>query len=266
MSLQTNTRFPAVAGQFYPDDPNKLKASVQSFLDNTKVARSTNKPLAMIVPHAGYIYSGSIAASAYTQLLPFAEQISRVILLGPSHRVPLLGIASSSHDYFQTPLGDIPLDREEIDRLKQLNTIQINDEAHLQEHSLEVQLPFLQKILPEFKLVPLVLGQVEDQQVGDLIDSLWGKSDTLFLISSDLSHFLDYDRAQKCDQTTCRAIEELNPQIIHYEQACGRSAIAGLLLSAKKHRLQVKTLDLRNSGDTAGTKERVVGYGAWSFC
>ncbi len=260
-----NIRSPAVAGSFYPGNTNDLNTSIQTYMDMSEIQAIATKPRALIVPHAGYIYSGPVAASAYTQLIPFAQQISRVILLGPSHRIPLLGIASSSADFFQTPMGKIPLDRTTIEQLNQLSFVQAYDDAHAQEHSLEVQLPFLQKILPEFTLVPLVIGQADDQQVSELIETLWQKEETLFLISSDLSHFLDYQRARECDQATNTAISELDPAKIHYEQACGRSAIAGMLLSAKKHHLNVQTLDLRNSGDTAGSKDRVVGYGAWAF-
>ena len=270
MSLHTNIRHPAVAGSFYPGYTDELNSSVQAYLDNVKTDVETDAPLlakprAMIVPHAGYIYSGPIAASAYARLIPFAQQISKVVLLGPSHRVPFRGIATSSLDYFQTPLGDIPLDRKLIDKLEQLPFVQSYDEAHRQEHSLEVQLPFLQKVLPEFTLVPLVFGQIDDQQVSEVFESLWQEQDTLFLISSDLSHYLDYYSAQQSDRATSEAIAALTPQNIHYEQACGRSAVAGMLLSAKKHNLNVQMLDLRNSGDTAGTKDSVVGYGAWVF-
>jgi len=262
MSLQTNIRPPAVAGSFYPGNQDELESSIQAYLNGVD-SHAKIKPRALIVPHAGYIYSGPIAASAYAQLIPFAGQISTVILLGPSHRVPLSGIASSSLDFFQTPLGNIPLDRKLIDKLEQLPFVQAYDDAHQQEHSLEVQLPFLQKVLPEFSLVPLVIGQVEDHQVSEVIESLWQEQNSLFLISSDLSHYLDYNRAQQADQATSEAIADLAPQNIHYEQACGRSAIAGMLLSAKKHHLNVQLLDLRNSGDTAGTKDKVVGYGSW---
>ncbi|MCU7837252.1 MAG: AmmeMemoRadiSam system protein B [gamma proteobacterium symbiont of Taylorina sp.] len=264
MNRQAHIRPPAVAGSFYSANADELDSLVQGYLDNSKSQLNHTKPLAMIVPHAGLIYSGSIAASGYSRLQPYAQQITQVVLIGPSHHVPLLGIATSSYDYFQTPLGDIPLDREAIQKLNQFTFVNENDSAHAQEHSLEVQLPFLQKILPEFKLLPLVVSQAEDQQISDIIETLWSSS-TLFLLSSDLSHFLNYEQAQQCDQATCRAIEALNPQVINYEQACGRAAIAGILLSAKKHGLQVETLDLRNSGDTAGDKNRVVGYGCWAF-
>lgn len=265
MNPHSHTRIPAVAGSFYPGNLTELDTAVQSYLDETKTRLYPDQPLAIIVPHAGYIYSAPIAASGYAQLVPFARKISRVVLLGPSHRVPFQGIASSSCQYFQTPLGDIPLDREAIDQLNHLPFVKEYELAHSQEHSLEVQLPFLQKILPQFKLIPLVIGQADDHQVEAVIEHLWHKQDTLFLLSSDLSHYLDYNTARQSDQATCHSIEELNPQTIHYEQACGRSAIAGMLLSAKKHNLQVKTLDLRNSGDTAGSKDRVVGYGCWMF-
>jgi len=175
------------------------------------------------------------------------------------------GMAIPATEGFITPLGTVPLDLDALQQISTLPGVSVSDPAHAQEHSLEVQLPFLQKILPDFKLVPLVLGQVSDHQVEQVIEMLWHQQDTLFLLSSDLSHYLDYDRARECDQATCNAIEQLSPQTIHYEQACGRSAIAGMLLSAKKHDLQVKTLDLRNSGDTAGPKDRVVGYGCWTF-
>jgi AmmeMemoRadiSam system protein B len=265
MSAPVSTRFPAVAGSFYPGNSLELSAAVESYLDAASKAAQGEKPLALIVPHAGYIYSGAIAASGYAQLLPYADQITRVVLLGPSHRVPLLGIASSSLDSFQTPLGEIPLDKQVIEQANQLPFVETYDEAHQLEHSLEVQLPFLQKVLGNFKLVPLVIGQVNDEQVSELIEQFWGDPHTLILISSDLSHYLDYDQAKSCDQTTCESIEALKPDNIHYEQACGRSGIAGMLLCARRHALKVKTLDLRNSGDTAGSKDRVVGYGCWSF-
>ena len=270
MNRQSDIRSPAVAGSFYPDNASDLASMVQDYLDDCDTPKPDKKPVALIVPHAGYIYCGAIAASAYSLLIPFKEQISRVILLGPSHRVPLVGIATSSANAFQTPLGTIPLDKETILQLNRLPFVQCNNEAHYYEHSLEVQLPFLQKILGNFSLVPLVIGQIEEQQISELLESIIHKEkaqndNTLILISSDLSHYLDYDRAKRCDHLTCKAIETLTPHHIHYEQACGRSGIAGMLLSAKKHQLQTKTLDLRNSGDTAGSKDRVVGYGAWAF-
>ena len=258
-------RPPAVAGMFYPGPASELEQSVELYLQQAPVEPLPKRPKAMIVPHAGYIYSAPVAASAYKLLQPFADEISQVILLGPSHRVPFTGIASSSAEAFDTPLGAIPLNRNSIDRINQLPFVVPYDEAHQQEHSLEVQLPFLQKVLSDFTLVPLVIGQASDEQVGQLIEYLWDEPGTLFLISSDLSHYLDYDTARQYDFATMKAIEQLEPQKIQYEQACGRTGIAGLLLAAKNHHLKVKTLDIRNSGDTAGSKDQVVGYGSWVF-
>lgn len=265
MTTHSTVRMPAVAGSFYPGYAEELNKAVELYLNDADANLAQTKPLAMIVPHAGYIYSGPIAASGYKQLIPYASEIERVVLMGPSHRVPFMGIATPTDDYFETPLGDIPIDFESISLLKNLSFVQELQAAHQQEHSLEVQLPFLQKIIPNFKLIPLVIGQANDQQVSDVIEQLWHVPNTLFVMSSDLSHYLNYESAQLSDKATCDAIEALQPQVIDYDQACGRAAIAGMLLTAKHHELQVKTLDLRNSGDTAGTKDRVVGYGCWVF-
>lgn len=265
MKIDTQIRSPAVAGKLYPDNSDELSSSLQRYLQQNKTLLLNKKPLALIVPHANYHYCAPIAASAYKQIVPFAQEISRVVLLGPAHHEPLLGIATSNADAFQTPLGNVPLDKYAIQQLSQFPFVQVNEAVHHQEHSLEVQLPFLQKILPKFRIIPLVIGQLEDRYISDIINSLWQEDNTLFLASSDLSHYLDYTRAVHCDQATANAIENLQAKDIHYEQACGRSAIAGLLLSAQKHGLQAQTLDLRNSGDTQGDKEHVIGYGAWAF-
>ena len=222
-------------------------------------------PKALIVPHAGYIYSGPIAASAFAQLKELKHIVKRVILLGPCHRVPLRGLATSSADYFETPLGTIRIDREAIKQIASLPQVEEFDLTHQQEHSLEVQLPFLQEILDDFSLVPLVVGEASAEDVSEVIDTLWGDEETLIVISSDLSHYHDYNTARAMDTKTCHAIENMNPSDIHYDQACGRNPVTGLLVAAKKHGLQVTTLDLRNSGDTAGDKSSVVGYGAWAL-
>ena len=253
----------AVAGMFYTGDPAQLRAEVQSML--AEVAVTAPAPKAIIVPHAGYIYSGPIAASAFAQLIPAKNKIQRVVLLGPCHHVPLSGLATSSADYFETPLGSIPIDRKLSDKLTQLPQVQEFDQTHAQEHSLEVQLPFLQQILDEFTLLPLVVGDASSTEVHEVLEAVWGGDETLIVISSDLSHYHDYNTAQSMDARTCEAIENLNAKHIHYEQACGRNPVLGLLLSARKHNLKVTTLDLRNSGDTAGSKDKVVGYGAWAF-
>lgn len=257
-------RQPAVAGLFYPADPDELQQMVQKMLQGAHKLPG-QKVKALIVPHAGYIYSGPVAASAYVQLYPLKDTIKRVVLLGPSHRVAFRGLACSSADYFHTPLGDIPLDRDALDQIGALPQIQMLDQAHQQEHSLEVHLPFLQEILTDFKLVPLVVGDASPDEVAEVLDLLWGGDETLFVISSDLSHYHDYHTAQQMDNQTSYAIESLRPQDIQYDSACGRNPVNGLLRLARKRGLHATTIDLRNSGDTAGPRDQVVGYGAFLF-
>jgi AmmeMemoRadiSam system protein B len=253
----------AVAGLFYPADPVQLHNDIQAMLAVTEQTGSV--PKALIVPHAGYIFSGPVAASAYAQLKNIRHIVKRVILLGPCHRVPLRGLATSSADYFETPLGSVMLDREAIQQIASLPQIEEFDLTHEQEHSLEVQLPFLQEVLDDFSLVPLVVGDTNAEEVSEVLERLWGGDETLIVISSDLSHYHDYNTARAMDNETCLAIEEMNPAAIHYDQACGRNPVIGLLTAANKHGLHATTLDLRNSGDTAGDKSSVVGYGAWAF-
>jgi len=254
-------RPPAVAGMFYPDEPAVLQQTITALLDEKVTVN--NLPKAIIVPHAGYIYSGSIAASAYVQLKPAHDLIKRVVLLGPSHRVPFRGLAISSADFFQTPLGEIPLDRNTLDKLSGLESVVQLDAAHQDEHSLEVHLPFLQAVLDDFMLIPLVVGEASPDDVCSVLDAVWGGPETLIVISSDLSHYHDYDTARAMDSHTSRTIEILDYQSIQGEDACGCCPLNGLLMSASKRGLQVTTLDLRNSGDTAGSRDQVVGYGAW---
>ena len=253
----------AVAGLFYSADPKELHQQISNFLDASSIADES--PLALIVPHAGYVYSGQTAASAYINLTPLRNKIKRVILLGPSHRVGFHGLATSSATRFTTPLGDIPLDLETTARINQLPQVQVMDAAHAQEHSLEVQLPFLQEVLDNFTLVPIVVGEASSHEVADVIDTAWQDDSTLVVISSDLSHYHDYPTAQKMDQHTCSAIESLNLNAIEHDNACGYYPLKGLLAVARQRGLKVHTLDLRNSGDTAGDKNQVVGYGAWSI-
>ncbi len=256
-------RIPAVAGMFYPATPYELLNMIQQFLEQPRMASLI--PKAMIVPHAGYIYSGAIAASAYVYLKPARGLITRVVLLGPSHRVPFSGLATSSMQSFATPLGDVPLDRAAIAAIEQLPQVSVLDYAHAREHSLEVHLPFLQETLKNFKLVPLVVGEATPEEVGEVLEQLWGGQETLIVVSSDLSHYLDYESARQLDALTTQAIEHLRPEDIHHEQACGRNPINGLLYLARKRGLHAKAVDVRNSGDTAGSKDRVVGYGAYLF-
>jgi len=257
----TNERNPAVAGLFYPDNPHTLRAAVADYLRAAPEAGSV--PKAIIAPHAGYIYSGPIAASAYARLKPARGKIQRVVLLGPSHRVGFRGLALSSAEFFVTPLGRIPLDREAAARITDLPQVRVMDVAHAQEHSLEVHLPFLQEVLGEFRLLPLVVGDASPEEVSEVLDLLWGGPETLIVISSDLSHYHNYATAQKMDRSTSHAIEALRYEDIHYDDACGRNPVSGLLHLARKRNLNVHTIDLRNSGDTAGTRDSVVGYGAY---
>lgn len=262
----SSVRQAAVAGLFYPDNANELARDIQHYLVQANASHQALYPKAIIVPHAGYVYSGATAASAYASIKPLAGKIRRVVLLGPAHRVRLRGMAVMNVDYFQTPLGNIPQDSEAIHQLLTLPHVQIMDSAHWQEHSLEVQLPFLQTVLEEFTLVPIALGDTSSAEVRQVLDMLWGGTETLIVVSSDLSHYHDYSTAQYIDRSTCEAIESLDIDNIDYQQACGCAAVKGLLLAAKRRSMKVHTLALCNSGDTAGSHNRVVGYGSWAFC
>ena len=259
----TSIRKPAVAGQFYSASAGELDATVTTLLDEAQ-ERNTPAPKALIVPHAGYIYSGSVAASAYALLLPYRDQYQRVVLLGPSHRTPFRGLALCSADAYRTPLGDVPLDKSCIASVD-VPGVAVFDESHESEHSLEVHLPFLQAVLGDFRLVPIVVGDASPELVSQVLDALWGGPETLIVVSSDLSHYLNYDKARAVDAMTCRAIEKFDVERIHHDRACGATPLGGLLLAAKRHGMKVTTLDLRNSGDTAGDRSAVVGYGAWMF-
>jgi hypothetical protein len=257
-----NTRPPAVAGLFYPADPGALHREVAQYLAE---AREFNyRPKALIAPHAGYIYSAPIAASAYRLLEPLRGQISRVVLLGPVHRVWVSGLALPGVEAFDTPLGTIALDLEAMADIAHLPQVETLGAAHAQEHSLEVQLPFLQEALGEFKLVPLAVGGAKPQEVAEVLERLWGGDETLIVVSSDLSHYLPYQAGSNVDKATARAILDMRTDLMG-EQACGAHPINGLLLAAKHHGLRPHLLDLRNSGDTAGDRDRVVGYGAFAF-
>lgn len=254
-------RTPAVAGMFYPAGPHELQATVNDFLNEPKATGAT--PKAIIVPHAGFIYSGPVAAHAYACLRPAREQIRRVILIGPSHRVFVRGLALPEADAFDTPLGRIEVDREAVAEIRDLPQIVALASAHANEHSLEVQLPFLQEVLSSFRILPLSAGQASPAEVAEVLDRLWDGAETLIVISTDLSHYNEYDTARKIDAATSRAIESLQYDDIGPEQACGCTGLNGLLYLARQRGLQVRTLCLANSGDTAGPRDRVVGYGAY---
>jgi len=260
--MNIRTRPPAVAGMFYPAGADALSQQVDTMLAQVSPAVAIH-PKALIAPHAGYIYSGPVAASAYT-LLQDMEHIHRVVLIGPVHRVPVSGLALPEADSFSTPLGDIPLDKEAMESIAQLPQVVWSEAAHAMEHSLEVHLPFLQRVLGEFQLVTLAAGDASPEDVAGVLDVLWGDDETLIVISSDLSHYLPYQQAQQVDRITADNILAKQWPISH-EQACGATPINGLLATSDRHGLTPHLLDLRNSGDTAGDKQQVVGYGAFAF-
>lgn len=255
---------PAVAGFFYPDSPAELRSQVQGFLEEGRPGRIKN-PKALIAPHAGYIYSGATAGHAYAQLESIAEIIQHVVILAPSHHLAFPGIGYCSAELFQTPLGCLRVNHKAISLISTLPQVQQVSEAFEKEHSLEVQLPFLQVVLGEFKITPLLVSDANSAEVAEVLERLWGGSETLIIISSDLSHYLDYESAQELDQEATHAIEQLAPDALSYRHACGCTPVSGLLIAAHNHHLNVTTLDLRNSGDTAGSHDQVVGYGAYAF-
>jgi AmmeMemoRadiSam system protein B len=256
-----NIRPPAVAGLFYPGDAASLRALVEEQLQDNPSPGTA--PKALIAPHAGYVYSGPIAARAYNSLGD-TRNLRRVVLLGPAHRAPLRGLALPTVAAFRTPLGDIPLDTEFMGALTDLPQVTRSDEAHRLEHSLEVHLPFLQTLLGDFALVPLVVGWTSAEDTAEVLERLWGGAETLVVVSSDLSHYHPYDYARRRDAETAGRIERLELPL-ESEQACGAHPLNGLLTLARRHALRVTRLDLRNSGDTAGSRDRVVGYGAWAL-
>lgn len=262
MVAMTNIRPPAVAGLFYPDNAGQLAQDVRQLLAGVKLYEIT--PKALIVPHAGYIYSGAIAATGYATLQPLAAKIKRVVLLGPTHRVAVHGLALPGAVIFETPLGQVKLDTVAVQKISHLPQVVISEEAHALEHSLEVQLPFLQSVLPEFKLLPLAVGMTSAESVAEVLEYVWGDEETLIVVSSDLSHYLPYATSQQVDYATVQSILKLQQPIAH-DLACGGTPISGLIIAADKHQLTPHLLDLRNSGDTAGSRDQVVGYAAIAF-
>jgi AmmeMemoRadiSam system protein B len=261
------SRPPAVAGLFYPADPRQLAHDVQQLLAQARANAPRPFdliPKALIAPHAGYIYSGAIAATAYAALSPIAARIRRVVLLGPTHRVAVRGLALPDAEAFDTPLGRVMLDTAAARSIAHLPQISVSADAHALEHSLEVQLPFLQSVLTDFTLLPLAVGMATPKEVAEVLEALWGGEETLIVVSSDLSHYLPYAAAQRVDNTTAQSILRLQ-QPIEHDQACGGTPVSGLILAARQHHLTPHLLDLRNSGDTAGSHDRVVGYAAFAF-
>ena len=265
--MTTATMRPAaVAGSFYPGNTRALSAAVGDMLADTRTPEAPAK--ALIVPHAGYVYSGPVATSAYAALrksaMAIRRAIRRVVIFGPAHRVWVPGLAATSADLFETPLGCVRVDRAAIEAVADLPQVEINDKAHATEHSLEVQLPFLQGVLDDFAIVPFVVGGATPDEVAEVMERLWGGPETLIVVSSDLSHYLPYAEAQEIDRATADSILRRHALGDH-EQACGATPINGLLEVARRRNLTPTLLDLRNSGDTAGDKSRVVGYAAFTF-
>ena len=267
-----SVRPPAVASLFYPGEAAELKQNLREMLDEASEAEDPNEDLpadqylkALIVPHASYVYSGTTAARAYHLLRKNRDDFRRVIILGPAHRVWLEGIAFPRTDAFETPLGRIPLAKQQIRELLRFPEVQLRDDAHQDEHCLEVQLPFLQEILNEFELIPAVVGEISPDSLSGLLENLLEDPQNLLLLSTDLSHFHSYSEAQEIDQETAEAIETFEDEKILPEQACGTHPLRGLLRHARIRGWKIQRLGLCNSGDTAGSKDRVVGYGAWAL-
>lgn len=261
-------RRPAVAGSFYPASRLVLASEIETLLDAVAPAADQamgqTPPKAIVVPHAGYIYSGQTAARAYARLAAGRKTIKRVVLLGPVHRVPVRGLALPGADAFATPLGEVELDQAAIALLAEMQQVVVSPAVHAQEHSLEVQLPFLQSVLDDFKLVPLAVGDATPAQVAQVLEVLWGGPETAIVVSSDLSHYLPYADARAVDLQTVHSILGMNASLTH-RQACGGTPVNGLLLAAGKHQLQPRLLGLCNSGDSTGDRSRVVGYASFIF-
>lgn len=282
MGHASNIRLPAVAGAFYPAGAEALGAAVEELLAEGRLRVSSRAhggrsraihadqaplPKALIVPHAGYVYSGPIAASAYALIEPFAAQIRRVVLLGPAHRVFLKGLAAPEASLLRTPLGDVPVDTAALHLLahSRPGSVGTSAEAHAREHSLEVELPFLQRVTPDAKIVPIVVGRAPATEVARVLDALWGGRETVIVVSSDLSHHQPYEAARDADRRTASRILALDTAPLDGEDACGAASISGLLAVARARGLTAELVDLRSSGDTRGPRTEVVGYGAFAF-
>ncbi|MHB1192013.1 MAG: AmmeMemoRadiSam system protein B [Longimicrobiales bacterium] len=272
MTTRPGVRPPAVAGRFYPDDPRELEAKVRGFLaagargdgSSPDPRGAAAPPVALVAPHAGYVYSGPVAGSAYRLVVPRRGNVRRVVILGPSHFAAFRGLALPECAAFDTPLGEHLLDPDGVAALEAHPLVQRSGRAHTQEHSLEVQLPFLRVALGPVPILPLVTGEAEPDGIADVLGAVWDAG-TLVVVSSDLSHYLPYDRAQKADRRTADAVERLEGDALGPHDACGVVALRGLLDAARRRGLGARCVDLRNSGDTEGSRDRVVGYGAFAF-
>ena len=260
----SEVRRAAVAGLFYPGSARHLRPTVERYLEAAVIPQSGPTAKAVIAPHAGYVYSGPVAGSAFSCLAGDAEKIRRIVLVGPAHRIRVRGLALPRSDRFETPLGSVPIDEELVAAVAGFDQISVSEEAHAPEHCLEVELPFLQVILGDFSILPLLVSDAAMNDIADVLERVWGGEETRFVISSDLSHYLDYDRAREIDRETANQVVDMQGRIAEH-RACGAAAINGLIEAARRQGLLPKVLDLRNSGDTAGDRDRVVGYGAFAF-
>jgi len=261
--MNARVRQPAVAGLFYPSDREELANSVDELLSESAAGATQVPAKAVIAPHAGHVYSGAIAAVAYTGLARDAAGVRRVVILGPTHRAYVRGLALAGVDAFETPLGRLEVDREAVALLADLPQVVTSPSAHAREHSIEVHLPFVQRAFgPHVRIVPLAVGEASPDEVAEVLERLWGGDETRIVISSDLSHFLTYGDARVVDVATARKIVALEP--VRPEEACGARPVNGLLALARRRGLRLELLDLRSSGDTAGSRDEVVGYGAFA--
>ena len=259
-------RRPAVAGTFYPSDADALRAAVVALLGDADAGTSSDRPpKAIVAPHAGYTYSGAVAARAYATVHPLQGQVERVVLLGPAHRSPLAVVGASTADAFETPLGLVTVDTDAREELVDAGLVALADEAHASEHSLEVQLPFVQVTLGEVTVLPLVVGPVAASSVADVLDRVWGGGETLIVVSTDLSHYHDRATATELDRRTAAAVAATQPEALGQGDACGLYALRGMLEAARRKALAVEVLDLRTSADAGGADDRVVGYGAFAL-
>jgi AmmeMemoRadiSam system protein B len=266
IAMETNVREPSCPGRFYPAAPDVLRDEVADYLEAPDEDSAVDgRPKAVIAPHAGYPFSGPIAGRAFGSLSPVGDSIERALLVGPSHFVEVDGLAAPSHTHFATPLGELPVDRDAVETLRADGLVTIHDEPHGREHALETHLPFLQQVAGDVSIVPVVTGRNVDNRVARLLETVWEDEATVVSISSDLSHYLDYETARRVDDETREAIERLAPAEIDDRQACGNTSIRGLLQVAGGRDMDVETLGMCNSGDTGGDKSKVVGYGAWAF-
>ena len=262
---KSRVRPPAVAGLFYPKDAEGLRRTLRALLGTPRALEGAARtPKALVVPHAGYAYSGAVAATAYRRLEGAAGAIRHVVLLGPSHRVPIRGLAMPASDFFATPCGEVPIDQSARQHLRELGLAGVSDVPHAAEHSLEVQLPFLQTVLAEFDLLPIAVGRVPAGLVARALEAVWGGAETLIVVSSDLSHYHTHSEAEQLDGLTTRAILERRSDLSD-EQACGAEGINGLMEVARRQGLNVELVDQRTSADTAGDRSRVVGYGSYAL-